>query len=1238
MSGIAEITALQQAEFSEQEIQSHVQQKTNALIDGGFNSEEVNNYFGRKEPNTEKIEQFWKEGIKESLSPEDLQLFNDNNTNDIDGEKIHKTLTERLWGENFDLGPLIRKKLGDSTVNTMLNIHAGVGMEMNLPEPEDIGFVEKIIGEGAGMVAELPIYAGGYAYGLYKTKNPLAALFVSGLTGGAIREMYSEMRQNGEVKNVSEFWNLFTTKGISAGLKEGISLYAGGVSTKFLGPLKNSVLANTLAFNTALSTTGVILSDEVPDAESFLIQNILSLPIGYSLAKQNIRDTVNKTGKSQAEMYEDMVKDRTIAEDAASINIKPFRAYKDIIKEEVAPIKEITINPKKPLDKDAQKIEETIERNPIKQSIDYKQLKDDFLYYGIDTYNAFKQLTDKAKKLNYNFDKIVDPYEGMIIQPGLRGVAEYNLNYGTLDSFVNSYQKIGPSLKERVGKTKDGKNMDEYLNSIDHALKSARAIELNKRNIESGVDLQAAINFVKKNPELMERQKTIVDYGKIQLKNFKDEGMLTEEGYKAMIEANKDHVTFSRVIEQTKGSKQYGDGIVNPMRAIKGSKLKTYSPLGTVVNNTYLLRAISERNMADRNIINLILDIQKKEPGSFPEVYEVPARTKATRVQRSELEKAGIIEKGAKLSDEVADGFSVFRKEQGALKSTERQIYVDGVRKVYEVGENFARGFKGIEKTVWDDITRVIGVPTRLLRAGATQLNPEFMYNNLPRDAFSSAVLSKTWHPPFYGLINGVAMYVKPIRGKLGWQPMFEKYTKSGAYRDFIGYAERNYFQAGYKEIFTGLKPLNVITRPIEMIRVAAEASETMGRMGTFKLAYQRYIKKGLPEKEAIRKAGFDTKINPVDYGRAGAASKQANLISAFFTARIGSLTSIVEAFKQRPIQTTAKSIGYITTISIYNWIQNHDDPDYERLPRWRKDLFWNFKVTNSSLTDTLGFEKGYFYFPVPKPFELGMIFGTGAERFLDYYYDKDPDAINEFLSTFVKDTASSLIPIPDVGKPFFEAWSNKSLFTGQPIIPNSLKNLPAEYQVTNYTSETSKKIGELIRKINGDDFSSISSPVQIDNAIRSITGPVGRALTQAIDKILLESGMIEDPLLPEKRLTEQFFFKVLAAKDPDRNAEPVQKFYDEFNKIRKRQNAIKLFQESGELELARKEEEKLPPNYIDIEIAYNAIRLKEDNIRKIFNSKKGYSPEEKAFFIRKFTDQMIDEAIYGLKRFKENR
>ena len=49
----------------------------------------------------------------------------------------------------------------------------------------------------------------------------------------------------------------------------------------------------------------------------------------------------------------------------------------------------------------------------------------------------------------------------------------------------------------------------QYLNGIDHALKAARTVELNKRNIESGVPLQPSKNFIKKNPEFMKRQKDL---------------------------------------------------------------------------------------------------------------------------------------------------------------------------------------------------------------------------------------------------------------------------------------------------------------------------------------------------------------------------------------------------------------------------------------------------------------------------------------------------------------------------------------------------------------------------------------------------------------------------------------------------------------------------------------------------------------------------------------------------------
>jgi len=103
MSGSQQIQALQDAGFSEDIIQDHVQERSDALLQGGFSTEDVNNYFGYKEPNTKKIEQYWTDGIKDYVSEEDLQLFNNNNTSDIEAEKINKTLTEKLWGKDFDL-------------------------------------------------------------------------------------------------------------------------------------------------------------------------------------------------------------------------------------------------------------------------------------------------------------------------------------------------------------------------------------------------------------------------------------------------------------------------------------------------------------------------------------------------------------------------------------------------------------------------------------------------------------------------------------------------------------------------------------------------------------------------------------------------------------------------------------------------------------------------------------------------------------------------------------------------------------------------------------------------------------------------------------------------------------------------------------------------------------------------------------------------------------------------------
>jgi hypothetical protein len=1227
MSGVTELNALKEGGFSEQEIKNYTQTKSQDLINGGFSINEVNNYFGIKEPDTTLIEEYWKESVNEVITDKEYQSFNDPNTPFATTAQLAEKLKLNLWGADNNLEPLIRKKLGDSTVNTALNIHLGKGMEMNLPEPEKQGFGQKLIGSGVSMIAEIPTYGAGFAIGsIASGGNPFAGLFASGFTGATIQEMYAEMREKGEVQNFSEFWNLFLEKARTVGIKEGIKFYAGGAATKFLGPLSGSVTANTLAFNTSLTGIGVLLGDNVPDAESFLIQNILTIPAGFSFAKQNIREAVKKTGKSQLEIYGDMLQDPTIREDVLAVNTKGIRAYKDITEQKpVEEVKPKIIERKKPIDIDEAKLEESIQRDPIKRDIDYQQVKNDFLYYGYDKYNIFKQVTDKAKELGVdNFRNNFNPYENLITQKGLvSGIADHNINIGTLDSFKNSYEKIGPSLKERIGKIESERD----LYKIDYILKSKRAIEKSSQGFETGVDLTAAKNFIKKNPDLLPKQKLLVEYQQTQLKNYKDAGMLEEKGFKAMIEANKDYVTFDRVFDEKVKDKSFGSAIVNPIKLFKGSERKTYSPLESIVNTTRILSAKAETNIANTAMIDLILKVNKAEPGSFFDVKLSEKRTRETRVTKEELVKAGIDIKN--LSNEVLDAFSVYRKEQGYLKPTEIQIYRNGKREVYEVGSDFARGFKDIDKTVWSDIAAVIGFPTKLLRSGATTFNPEFMYNNLPRDAFSSAILSKTWHPPFYAQIQGAALLIKPIRTKLGYQPMFEKWVKSGGMKSTFASLDRNYFQAGYKEIFTGIKFRNIITKPVEMIRVAAEASEYLSRLGNFKLSYLKYIKEGYAEKIAIRKAGYDATINPVAYARAGATVKQVNLISAFFNARIQSLGTITEAFKERPLETTAKSVAWISLLSVYNWIANHDDPDYQKLPEWRKDLSWNFKIKSSS------FEDGYFYFPVPKPFELGLIFGTGTEKLLDFYVKEDPAIIKDFIFKVAGDTAKSFIPIPDIIKPAVENWSNKSLFTGKPIIPDSLKNLPSEYQFTDYTSETAKLIGKGIRFVSSDDFTGTSSPVVIDNAIRSWTGGVGTQITKLIDQVLISSGTVDDPIKPETKFTDIFFVKAFVVRNPDRNSQFVTDFYKEYNQIQKRQSAVENFKKTGDLVSADIEEAKLPKNYIDLEIAYKAIRDKENQMRNIMNSK-GYGAEEKRHLIDGLINQIIIEAEYGLKRFKQ--
>jgi hypothetical protein len=149
--------------------------------------------------------------------------------------------------------------------------------------------------------------------------------------------------------------------------------------------------------------------------------------------------------------------------------------------------------------------------------------------------------------------------------------------------------------------------------------------------------------------------------------------------------------------------------------------------------------------------------------------------------------------------------------------------------------------------------------------------------------------------------------------------------------------------------------------------------------------------------------------------------------------------------FKRNPGRSILRSLLYVTLPSIILYMMNRDDERYQELPQWEKDLFW-IVLTPKHV------------FRIPKPFELGVIFGTLSERVLDYIYTEDPDAFKGYLNT-VKEAG-----LPDILPTAFTGWleafyANKSFFTDRPIVPVGEERLPAELQYGNYTSETAKLI-----------------------------------------------------------------------------------------------------------------------------------------------------------------------------------
>lgn len=398
------------------------------------------------------------------------------------------------------------------------------------------------------------------------------------------------------------------------------------------------------------------------------------------------------------------------------------------------------------------------------------------------------------------------------------------------------------------------------------------------------------------------------------------------------------------------------------------------------------------------------------------------------------------------------------------------------------------RAMTFFDRKPFGKMTMMASSAKRILTAGITA-SPEFMLRNFLRDSLSSWAISKDGFKPVIDSIKGVkktlAMDGSTIDVMFSGASFLGGYVNGndpGAMADTVRKSLRR----------KGMTPEQIARYEKTIIRNAAHAK------GVVADAWEKYSRYGEALENANREAVYAAAIKAgkshaqaafeskdlMDFSMLGAARaiQGASLVLPFFNARLQGLGKLSRELRDNPRE-IAKRAGMITAMSLGLLAANWDDERYEELPDWDKDANWHFFV-------------GDQHFRIPKPFEIGVMFGTIPERMVRAMGDKDTGAqFGKAVARAIGDTFA-LNPIPQIAKPVVETTVNYDFFKGGPIDGPQDLNVQAEARYNEQTSLLMRELGEL----------SGFSPKQLEHLVIGYTGTIGGYVMATADGLIRAS------------------------------------------------------------------------------------------------------------------------------------
>lgn len=668
---------------------------------------------------------------------------------------------------------------------------------------------------------------------------------------------------------------------------------------------------------------------------------------------------------------------------------------------------------------------------------------------------------------------IINQLKDLEKQTGQKGVVDkfmFNSNMQRQSPGIASHEfRRAPEIQRAIG----GLSKDDYKNFVDYASARRELANANEGLSTSRAtdELQAVVN--QHHGQFDPNYQALNSYYKTLAEKAAQSGVISPEQL-ASYTKDGDYIRLQRDM-----------GDLNQ----RGGGGNAYSLNSTVTGQK---RTGSQRAVLDP--VHTALDYTEKIQ------KEIGKNTTASHLLPT-LEKAG-------LAKEVTQAQA---KNKNTLNFRD-----NGIVRYYEVSPEIKRVADQIAPFQLNALERVVGAPARVLRAGATALNPVFTASNILKDQLGSAVISskaRATHTP-QNIAVGLKNSAQDFFGGEA-SPLYQEYIKRGGDRTQYDLTRNAKNTAQLVDRVRGGKKVGAkqsLLHPIRTLEDANAITEKATRFQNFKGIYEDAVKQGKPHEQALQDATMAALNHTVNFGRAGSWGRIVNLLIPYSNASVQGGRTLVNAAKARPFATTTKGFAWVGTPVAAATIWNTADPQrkeaYENIDEFEKQN--NLILLKPGTTVGQVKNGSYDAIKIPLPPDIGSIFqpirrGLEASQGVKDGGITAGNLITDTSKPFTGPVnisnknalASSLIP--QAAKPAIQQASNKDFYTGKQVVPDYLREAQTDptQRVNKYTSSAARILGE----------ATGIEPVRFDKFATDTGGKLGSFGINASDHLLNLTG-----------------------------------------------------------------------------------------------------------------------------------